>query len=110
MAADGGENTFLFTSESVNEGHPDKICDQVSDAILDACIKDDETSRVACGTSGEASASIPPPLFRTDPATALRIRWTLGRRVLHQDWHDHDIRGDHDVGDCQLRSGHPGDA
>lgn len=42
------DSTFLFTSESVNEGHPDKICDQVSDAILDACIKDDETSRVAC--------------------------------------------------------------
>ena len=40
--------TFLFTSESVNEGHPDKICDQVSDAILDACVKDDPTSRVAC--------------------------------------------------------------
>lgn len=48
MAAAEG-STFLFTSESVNEGHPDKICDQVSDAILDACIKDDETSRVACG-------------------------------------------------------------
>lgn len=46
MAAE--ETTFLFTSESVNEGHPDKICDQVSDAILDACVKDDETSRVAC--------------------------------------------------------------
>jgi len=47
MAAAEG-STFLFTSESVNEGHPDKICDQVSDAILDACVKDDETSRVAC--------------------------------------------------------------
>jgi len=43
-------STFLFTSESVNEGHPDKICDQVSDAILDACIKEDEHSRVACET------------------------------------------------------------
>ncbi|GMH71161.1 hypothetical protein TrRE_jg9943 [Triparma retinervis] len=43
-------STFLFTSESVNEGHPDKFCDQVSDAVLDACIKDDETSRVACET------------------------------------------------------------
>lgn len=42
--------TFLFTSESVNEGHPDKICDQVSDAVLDACLKDDEHSRVACET------------------------------------------------------------
>jgi len=42
--------TFLFTSESVNEGHPDKICDQVSDAVLDACIKEDPLSRVACET------------------------------------------------------------
>lgn len=42
--------TFLFTSESVNEGHPDKICDQVSDAILDACLKDDPLSKVACET------------------------------------------------------------
>jgi len=41
---------FLFTSESVNEGHPDKICDQVSDAVLDACIKEDPKSRVACET------------------------------------------------------------
>jgi len=41
---------FLFTSESVTEGHPDKICDQISDAMLDACIKDDKYSRVACNT------------------------------------------------------------
>lgn len=32
------QETFLFTSESVNEGHPDKLCDQVSDAVLDACL------------------------------------------------------------------------
>jgi len=44
------EETFLFTSESVNEGHPDKLCDQVSDAILDACLKDDPKSKVACET------------------------------------------------------------
>jgi len=43
-------DTFLFTSESVNEGHPDKICDQVSDAVLDACLKDDPLSKVACET------------------------------------------------------------
>jgi S-adenosylmethionine synthetase len=42
--------TFLFTSESVNEGHPDKFCDQVSDAVLDACVRDDPLSRVACET------------------------------------------------------------
>jgi S-adenosylmethionine synthetase len=43
-------NTFLFTSESVNEGHPDKFCDQVSDAVLDACVAGDPMSRVACET------------------------------------------------------------
>jgi S-adenosylmethionine synthetase len=41
---------YLFTSESVSEGHPDKLCDQVSDAVLDACLKDDPESRVACET------------------------------------------------------------
>ena len=40
----------LFTSESVTEGHPDKICDAVSDAILDACMAQDPMSRVACET------------------------------------------------------------
>ncbi|CBI17155.3 unnamed protein product, partial [Vitis vinifera] len=40
-------DTFLFTSESVNEGHPDKLCDQVSDAILDACLEQDPESKVA---------------------------------------------------------------
>ena len=42
------KNTYLFTSESVAEGHPDKICDKVSDAVLDAMLKDDPNSRVAC--------------------------------------------------------------
>ncbi len=41
---------YLFTSESVSEGHPDKLCDQISDAILDACLKDDPDSHVACET------------------------------------------------------------
>ncbi len=50
-------NTFMsspklmFTSESVTEGHPDKICDQVSDAVLDACLEQDPRSRVACETA-----------------------------------------------------------
>ncbi|RKO97681.1 hypothetical protein CXG81DRAFT_28677 [Caulochytrium protostelioides] len=43
--------TYLFTSESVGEGHPDKICDQVSDAILDACLAQDKFSRVAVETA-----------------------------------------------------------
>jgi S-adenosylmethionine synthetase len=49
------ERRFLFTSESVGEGHPDKLCDQVSDAILDACLKDDPQSRVACETFASTS-------------------------------------------------------
>src|SRR3990172_415799 len=50
-------NTFMtspklvFTSESVSEGHPDKICDQISDAVLDACLEQDPRSRVACETA-----------------------------------------------------------
>ena len=39
---------YIFTSESVTEGHPDKVCDQISDAILDACFEQDKNSRVAC--------------------------------------------------------------
>ena len=42
---------YLFTSESVSEGHPDKLCDQISDTILDACLEQDPDSRVACETS-----------------------------------------------------------
>merc|ERR1711907_633580 len=49
-----GQNTgrtFLFSSESVNEGHPDKRCDQVSDAVLDTCLRADPKSKVACETA-----------------------------------------------------------
>ncbi|ETN42251.1 S-adenosylmethionine synthase [Cyphellophora europaea CBS 101466] len=48
---DKPRETFLFTSESVGEGHPDKIADQVSDAVLDACLTIDPKSRVACETA-----------------------------------------------------------
>jgi S-adenosylmethionine synthetase len=44
------ENEFLFTSESVTEGHPDKIADQISDGVLDAVLRDDPNARVACET------------------------------------------------------------
>jgi S-adenosylmethionine synthetase len=43
-------NAHVFTSESVSEGHPDKVCDQISDAILDACLAQDPTAHVACET------------------------------------------------------------
>ena len=43
-------NNYIFSSESVGEGHPDKVCDTISDAILDACLAQDKSSRVACET------------------------------------------------------------
>ena len=46
---------YFFTSESVGEGHPDKLCDQISDAVLDACLKEDPQSRVACETFASTS-------------------------------------------------------
>jgi S-adenosylmethionine synthetase len=49
------QGNYFFTSESVGEGHPDKLCDQVSDAILDACLRDDPHSRVACETFASTS-------------------------------------------------------
>jgi len=48
VAATEGGRIFMFSSESVNEGHPDKLCDQVSDAVLDACLTADPYSKVAC--------------------------------------------------------------
>jgi S-adenosylmethionine synthetase len=49
---------YQFTSESVTEGHPDKVCDQISDAILDAILKDDPTARVACETMVKTGMAI----------------------------------------------------
>src|SRR6187455_647801 len=50
MTENLGENEYLFTSESVTEGHPDKVADQISDGVLDAVLKDDPYGRVACET------------------------------------------------------------
>ena len=47
----GSERRYLFTSESVTEGHPDKVCDQISDGVLDAIYAQDPNARVACETA-----------------------------------------------------------
>ncbi|MCS1408983.1 MAG: S-adenosylmethionine synthase [Verrucomicrobia subdivision 3 bacterium] len=49
---------YIFSSESVTEGHPDKICDTISDAILDACLAQDKTSRVACETFAKSNVVV----------------------------------------------------
>src|SRR5256885_13485417 len=46
---------YIFSSESVGEGHPDKVCDTISDAILDACLEQDKNSRVACETYAKSN-------------------------------------------------------
>ncbi len=46
---------FIFSSESVGEGHPDKVCDTISDAVLDACLAQDKRSRVACETYAKSN-------------------------------------------------------
>ena len=45
--------SYIFTSESVSAGHPDKICDQISDAVLDACLAQDKKARVALRNYGQ---------------------------------------------------------
>ena len=70
----------LFTSESVTEGHPDKVCDAISDAILDACMEQDPMSRVACET-----ASCTGLVKRRDTGFCLFPRmWGGGTRYLPQ--------------------------
>jgi S-adenosylmethionine synthetase len=49
---------FIFSSESVGEGHPDKVCDTISDAVLDACLAQDPTSRVACETYAKSNVVV----------------------------------------------------
>ena len=49
---------FIFASESVGEGHPDKVCDTISDAVLDACLRQDPKSRVACETYAKSNVVI----------------------------------------------------
>src|SRR5918912_1142436 len=46
---------YIFSSESVGEGHPDKVCDTISDAVLDACVAQDPDSRVACETYAKSN-------------------------------------------------------
>ncbi len=79
------KNTYLFTSESVSEGHPDKIADQISDAILDAFLMQDPDARVACETlvttgltviSGEVTSSAYVDVQRTARDVIRRIGYT----------------------------------
>ena len=81
---------FVFTSESVTEGHPDKICDQVSDAVLDALLSQDPSSRVACETVVNTGLC----LITGEVTTNARVDFnTLVRGVIEQ------------IGYCSARAG-----
>ena len=86
---------FLFTSESVSEGHPDKMCDQISDAVLDALIAEDPNSRVALETlvktglivmAGEITSKHSPDFIKIARKTATRYRLRQRRSRLQRQY------------------------
>ena len=81
---------FLFTSESVTEGHPDKVCDQISDAVLDAIIAEDKNARVACETfctTGRVN------IMGEITTTANVDIEAIARKVVNEIGYDSDIQG-----------------
>ena len=81
---------WLFTSESVTEGHPDKICDQLSDAVLDACLAQDPQSRVAC----EVATKTGFVMFLGEITTQANINFDeLARRVITGIGYDDSAKG-----------------
>lgn len=81
---------YLFTSESVTEGHPDKLCDQVSDAVLDACLAQDPYSRVACETATKTGFV----LVLGEITTRAQLNFDeLVRKVVNGIGYDHSDKG-----------------
>ena len=89
---------LLFTSESVTEGHPDKICDQISDAVLDACLEQDPTSRVACETATKTGFVV----LLGEITTRAQINYDeLVRKVINEIGYDNSLKG-FDGNSCGL--------
>ncbi len=90
---------FVFTSESVTEGHPDKICDQVSDAVLDALLTQDPSSRVACETVVNTGLC----LITGEVTTTARVDFnTLVRGVIEQIGYSGARAGGFDARSCAV--------
>ena len=80
----------MFTSESVTEGHPDKICDQISDAVLDACLEQDPVSRVAC----EVAAKTGFVMLMGEVTTKAQINYDeIARKVITEIGYDDSDKG-----------------
>ena len=82
-------SSYLFTSESVSEGHPDKIADQISDAVLDAILAQDKRARVACETLVKTGAAIVAGEVTT---TAWVDIEALARKVINDIGYDNSAR------------------
>ena len=81
---------LLFTSESVTEGHPDKLCDQLSDAVLDACLEQDPSSRVAC----EVATKTGFVMFLGEITTQANINYDeLARKIITEIGYDDSAKG-----------------
>lgn len=90
---------ILFTSESVSEGHPDKVCDQISDAILDACLREDPNSRVAC----ECFATTNLVVIGGEITTHAKVNYEqVARDVLKEIGYDDEEKGI-DYRTCQIQ-------
>jgi S-adenosylmethionine synthetase len=82
--------SLMFTSESVTEGHPDKLCDQISDAVLDACLEQDPFSRVACETATKTGYV----MLLGEITTRANINYDeLVRRVINEVGYDNSEKG-----------------
>jgi len=81
---------LMFTSESVTEGHPDKLCDQISDAVLDACLEQDPMSRVACETATKTGFVV----LLGEITTGANFNYDdLARRVIREIGYDSSEKG-----------------
>lgn len=78
----------VFTSESVSEGHPDKVCDQISDAILDACLAQDASSRVACETLVTTNLVVNAGEITCSGWDQIDAE-SIARKVVHEIGYDH---------------------
>jgi S-adenosylmethionine synthetase len=82
--------SLMFTSESVTEGHPDKICDQISDAVLDACLEQDPRSRVAC----EVATKTGFVMLLGEITTQAQVNFDdLVRKVINEIGYDNSAKG-----------------
>ena len=70
-------NDYIFTSESVSEGHPDKMADQISDAVLDSILAEDKNARVACETMVKTGLVVTSPAITTSPVFTMVSQATL---------------------------------